>query len=72
MSPKIFPDLDENLPLGVVFGVDYESELFFRSGTGIKANRAIEISKKFALFWELNSNIFVDVRVKESGLKETL
>ena len=26
---KIFPDLDENLPLGVVFCVDHESDIIF-------------------------------------------
>ena len=28
-SPKIFPDLDEILPLGVVFCVDHESDNIF-------------------------------------------
>ena len=28
-SEKIFPDLDENLPLGVVFCVDHESDIIF-------------------------------------------
>ena len=28
-SEKIFPDLDENLPLGVVFFVDHESGINF-------------------------------------------
>ena len=28
-SEKIFPDLDENLPLGVIFGVDHESDVIF-------------------------------------------
>ena len=56
---KIFAVLYENLPLGVVFCVDHESDIFFRSGTGIKANRAIEISQKFALFREVNSHNFL-------------
>ena len=29
VSEKIFPDLDENLPLGVVFCVDHESDIIF-------------------------------------------
>ena len=66
---KIFPDLDENLPLGVVFCVDHESEIIFRSGTGVKANRAIEISPKFALFLELNSHISVHMEARETGSK---
>ena len=28
-SEKIFPDLGENLPLGVVFCVDHESDIIF-------------------------------------------
>ena len=44
--------------------------LFFRSGTGIKANRAIEISQKYALrlnrFLRLNSHKYGS---KQDGLK---
>ena len=65
-----FRPLDEISP--PAFGVDHKSDIIFSIRDGIKANRAIEISKKFAPFWELNSHIFMNVRVKKSGLKETL
>ena len=71
-SKKIFPDLGENLPLGVVFCVDHESDIIFRAGTGIKANRAIEITLKLALFLELSSHISAHMEASETGSKQFL
>ena len=41
--------------------------LFFWSGTGINANRAIEISQKFAIFLKSIRHIFVYMEAIELG-----
>ena len=65
LSEKIFLGRSEILPLGVIFGVNHEPEIIFLI-RGRKANRAIKISQKFALFWELNS---VHMEMSKSGSK---
>ena len=68
MSPKIFPDRPENLPLGVVFCVNYESEIiFFDPGPGSRLTGSSKFSPKLALFVELNSHISVNMDSSETG-----
>ena len=60
VCPYFFGSLWKFAPKGTFFT---NLTLFFRSGTGIKANLAIEISQKFVLFLEVNSHNFLSIEV---------
>ena len=68
-SQKFFRIQMKIRPQGQFFAQITNLALFFRSGAGIKAIRAIENSLKFALFLRLNSHISVNMEVRETGSK---
>ena len=73
VRPKNFYRIDLKIcPQGQFFAQITNLTLFFRFGTGIKANRAIEISLKLALFFELSSHISVYMESTETGSKAFL
>ena len=62
-----FRPLDEISP--PAFGVDHKSDIIFSIRDGIKANRAIEISKKFVLFLGVKQPYLHECSSKKVGIK---